>query len=152
MPKRSSRSDDPIITAKRALDHIIAKHDPESSVAFEVEVRGGRIVHETLKQNPKASLRFSESLLKDVPDGPICAVKLRTSTESYAIINLNSSINNGDLVLLGTGRIDEVMRVQRQPEGDWKYYPLRGTDRPPWRVTDLFAVWGKVVKIVDDPA
>ena len=30
MPKRSSKSTDPIKSAKRVLDEIIAKHDPES--------------------------------------------------------------------------------------------------------------------------
>ncbi len=30
MPKRSSKSPDPIKSAKRVLDEIIAKHDPES--------------------------------------------------------------------------------------------------------------------------
>jgi hypothetical protein len=30
MPKRSSKSSDPIKSAKRVLDEIIAKHDPES--------------------------------------------------------------------------------------------------------------------------
>ena len=30
MPKRSSKSSDPIKSAKRAIDAIIAKHDPES--------------------------------------------------------------------------------------------------------------------------
>jgi hypothetical protein len=30
MPKRSTKSDDPIISAKRVLDRVIAKHGPES--------------------------------------------------------------------------------------------------------------------------
>jgi hypothetical protein len=156
MPKRSSKSDDPIESAKNVLDQIIAKHDPESTVAFEVELRRGQIVPETLKQNPKASLRVSGSLLKDVPDGKICAVKLRNveghSKESYAIINVSCAIDDGDLVVCGTGRPDELMRVRWQPKGKlWHLCPARGTDRHPWPQPDLYAVWGKVVKIIDDP-
>ena len=123
---------------------------------FEVEVKGGRIVPETLKQNAKASFRFSESLLKDVPDGRIRAVKLRnvegSPKESYAIINLNSTIDDGDLVLCGAGRPGELMRVQWQSKRKlWHLCPVRGADRHPWPQRDLCAVWGKVVKIVDDP-
>ncbi len=33
MPKRSSKSSDPIDSAKHVLDQIIAKHDPESLAA-----------------------------------------------------------------------------------------------------------------------
>lgn len=156
MPKRSSETDDPIISAKRALDLVVTKHDPESNVAFKVEVKHGQIVPETLIQNPKASLRVSESLLKDVPDGQICAVKLRNvegyPKESHAIINLNTPINDGDLVLCGTGRPSELMRVDWKQQGLWHLCPVRGADRHPWPQPDLYAVWGKVVKIVDDPA
>jgi hypothetical protein len=156
MPKRSSKSDDPILSAKRVLDQVIAKHEPESGVAFEVEVRRGQIVPETLIQNPKASLRVSESLLKDVPDGKICVVKLRPAEgypkESYAILKLDSAINDGDLVVCGAGRPGELMRVQWRRKGVWHLCPVRGADRHPWPQSDLYAVWGKVVKIADDPA
>lgn len=128
----------------------------ESMIAFEVEIKRGQIVPETLKENPEALLRFSESLLKDVSDGKIYAVKLRTvaahSKASYAIINVDRIANDRDLVLLGTGRPYELMRVEQQPEGDWKYCPVRGADRHPWRVAGLFAVWGKVENTVDVPA
>jgi len=109
--------------------------------AFEVEVKVGRIVPETLKQNAEASLRFTESLLKDVPDGRIQAVKLRYvegyPKESYAIINLNSAINDGDVVLCGTGRPGELMLVDWKRQGLWHLCPVRGADRHPWPQPDF---------------
>lgn len=115
------------------------------------------MVPETLKQNPKASLRVSESLLKDVPDGRIYAVRLGTlegsPKESYAIINASCAIDDGDLVVCGAGRPGELMRVRWQPKGRlWHLCPTSGADRHPWPQPDLYAVWGKVVKIIDDPA
>ena len=124
-------------------------------IAFEVEIKRGQIVPETLKENPGASLRFSESLLKDVPPGKIYAVKLRTvethSKESYAIINVDCSVNDGDVVLLGAGRPYELMRMDWKPQGLWHFCPIRGDRRDVWPQPDLYAVWGKVVKIVDVP-
>lgn len=38
MPKRSSKTDDPNLFAKRVLDQVIARHDPES-IAQEPEVK-----------------------------------------------------------------------------------------------------------------
>jgi len=156
MPKRTSPLDDPILSAKRVLNQVIAKHDPESDVAFEVEVRRGQIVPETLKQNPKASLRFSESLLKDIPNGTIYAVRVPSikghSKVSYAIINADSAIKDGDLVVCGAGRPHELMRADWKGKGLWHLCPVRGDRRDVWPQPDLYAVWGKVEKIIDDPA
>ena len=55
MPKRSSKSDDPIIAAKNVLDQIIAKHDPEANqlVKEMVDILAEGVEKESAK-NPAA--------------------------------------------------------------------------------------------------
>src|SRR5215510_7955159 len=112
---------------------------------FKCKIKQGQLVDGAL---PDALLRFSDAVLKDLPEGEIWAVKLRSSDNlehRYAALLMRKPINHGDLVVLGTARPNELMEVKRERDC-WMFYPVDGPDRHPYGSDDLVPVLGKVVK------
>ncbi len=60
--------------------------------------------------------------------------------DSYAIINVDCAIKDGDLVLCGTGRLDELLRVDCLAMWPWKKHMKPNT---PHRKVELKAEYRK---------